>query len=220
MGCSGADLANIMNEAAIMAVRASSNVVTDSHLSEAVDKVLVGIKSTKKVTKKRKNMVAYHEAGHALVGMLVGGPDYLRKVTIIPRGDTGGVTMFSDHEDGIVSKTYLENKIMVALGGTIAEEISLGGGEITNGATSDLKQVQAIAKAMVKDFGMGKSKLLTEDEIQSEMKLVVDTLYKKTRSLIVAYSDKLEMIKRELVEKETLSGKECYEILQVPSLRD
>lgn len=220
MGCSGADLANIMNEAAIMAARASSNVISETHLSEAVDKVLVGIRSTKKVTKKRKIMVAYHEAGHALVGMLVNGTESLRKVTIIPRGDTGGVTMFNEPEDGIVSKTYLENKIMVALGGTIAEEIGLGNEEFTNGATSDLKQVHSIARAMVSDFGMGKSKLLTDDEMQTEMKLIVDRLYKKTRSLVVGYSDKLEMLKRELVEKETLSGSECYEILKRPSLRD
>jgi len=146
----------------------------------------------------------------------------VRKVTITPRGKSGGVTIFfpSEPQDmQMVSREYLKNRIMIALGGTIAEEIVLGPENVTTGATSDIQQVTAIATSMVKDYGFsetfGKIKVNRDDlDVETEVRLIVDVAYKEAYSLITAYKDKLDKIANALMEYETLDNRKFIEIVQ------
>ena len=222
MGFSGADLANIMNEAAIMAARDDRTIIRNKDIDEAIEKTIIGLKRNVKVNDDTKRLVAFHEAGHALLGALLDGPETVRKVTITPRGKTGGVTIFfpSEPQDmQMVSREYLKNRIMIALGGTIAEEIVLGPENVTTGATSDIQQVTAIATSMVKDYGFsetfGKIKVNRDDsDVETEVRLIVDAAYKEAYSLIAAYKDKLDNIANALMEYETLNNKKFIEIIQ------
>jgi len=222
MGFSGADLANIMNEAAIMAARGDRTIIQNRDIDEAIEKTVIGLKRSVKVDDKTKHLVAYHEAGHALLGALLDGPETVRKVTITPRGKSGGVTIFfpSEPQDmQMVSREYLKNRIMIALGGTIAEEIVLGPENVTTGATSDIQQVTAIATSMVKDYGFsetfGKIKVNRDDlDVETEVRLIVDVAYKEAYSLITAYKDKLDKIANALMEYETLDNRKFIEIVQ------
>lgn len=222
MGFSGADLANIMNEAAIMAARDDRTIIRNNDIDEAIEKTIIGLKRNVKVNDDTKRLVAFHEAGHALLGALLDGPETVRKVTITPRGKTGGVTIFfpSEPQDmQMVSREYLKNRIMIALGGTIAEEIVLGPENVTTGATSDIQQVTSIATSMVKDYGFsetfGKIKVNRDDsDVETEVRLIVDAAYKEAYSLIAAYKDKLDNIANALMEYETLDNKKFIEIVQ------
>mgnify|MGYP001118447506 CR=1 FL=1 len=222
MGFSGADLANIMNEAAIMAARDDRTIIRNKDIDEAIEKTMIGLKRNVKVNDDTKRLVAYHEAGHALLGALLDGPETVRKVTITPRGKSGGVTIFfpSEPQDmQMVSREYLKNRIMIALGGTIAEEIVLGPENVTTGATSDIQQVTAIATSMVKDYGFsetfGKIKVNRDDsDVETEVRLIVDGAYKEAYSLIAAYKDKLNDIANALMKYETLDNKKFIEIVQ------
>ncbi len=217
-GASGAELANIMNEAAIMAARDNRKIIQKSDFEEAIDKTFLGLKRNVKVNDETKKLVAYHEAGHALIGAIVDGPDTIQKVSIIPRGKTGGVTMFFPPEDqynNLVTKEYLRNRILIALGGTVAEEHIYGEDKITIGASGDIQQITKIATSMIKNYGFGNSKLIRDDDdIQSEVKELVDNAYKEAKSMIVAYKDKLELISNALIEHETLNNEEFKKILK------
>lgn len=221
MGFSGADLANIMNEAAIMAARDDRFIIRSGDIDEAIEKSILGLKRNTNVSEKTKRLVAYHEAGHALLGALLDSPDTVRKVTITPRGKSGGVTVFfpSEPQDvQMVSREYLRNRIMIALGGTIAEEIVLGPENVTTGATSDIQQVTSIATAMVKEYGfsntLGKIKITRSDaEVEAEVRAIVDECYKNARSMVSAYRDKLDAIAEALIECETLDSKKFKEII-------
>ena len=222
MGFSGADLANIMNEAAIMAARDDRTVIRNQDIDEAIEKTIIGLKRNIKVNDNTKRLVAYHEAGHALLGALLDGPETVRKVTITPRGKSGGVTIFfpSEPQDmQMVSREYLRNRIMIALGGTVAEEIVLGPENVTTGASSDIQQVTAIATSMVKDYGFsdtfGKIKVNRDDsDVETEVRLIVDAAYKEAYSLIATYKDKLDDIANALIQYETLDNKKFIEIIQ------
>lgn len=222
MGFSGADLANIMNEAAIMAARDDRTVIRTQDIDEAIEKTIIGLKRNVKVNDSTKRLVAYHEAGHALLGALLDGPETVRKVTITPRGKSGGVTIFfpSEPQDmQMVSREYLRNRIMIALGGTVAEEIVLGPDNVTTGASSDIQQVTAIATSMVKDYGFsdtfGKIKVNRDDsDVETEVRLIVDAAYKEAYSLIATYKDKLDDIAKALIQYETLDNKKFIEIIQ------
>jgi len=159
-GFSGASLEALMNEAAIYAARANKTVIEYTDIDSAIDRVLVGIEKNGDASSlmRRSDLVAYHEAGHAIVGALINGYDAVQKVTIIPRtGGAGGLTFFEPNEvrleSGMYSRAYLEGQLAVALGGRVAEEIVFGQDEVTTGASNDIQQVTNIAKRMVSEWG-------------------------------------------------------------------
>ncbi|MBC6474559.1 MAG: ATP-dependent zinc metalloprotease FtsH, partial [Hormoscilla sp. GM102CHS1] len=158
-GFTGADLSNLLNEAAILAARRNLTEISMDEINDAIDRVLAGPEKKDRVmSEKRKTLVAYHEAGHALVGALMPDYDPVQKISIIPRGRAGGLTWFTPSEDridsGLYSRSYLQNQMAVALGGRIAEEIIFGEEEVTTGASNDLQQVARVARQMVTRFGM------------------------------------------------------------------
>merc|ERR1712072_997905 len=161
-GYSGAQLENLMNEAAISAARAAKSTIGWEQIDGAVDRLMVGLeKKGGNQVQKSKEMVAYHEAGHAVVGALVPDYDQVQKITIVPRSNgAGGLTFFAPQESrlesGMYSKQYLESQLAVALGGRLAEEIVYGEDRVTTGASNDIQQVASIAKRMVKQWGMSK----------------------------------------------------------------
>jgi cell division protease FtsH len=159
-GFSGAQLENLMNEAAIAAARLNKSTIGWEEIDKAVDRVMVGLeKQGGGQTAKQKELVAYHEAGHAIVGALVPDYDQVQKISIIPRSNgAGGLTFFSPQESrlesGMYSRQYLESNLAVALGGRVAEELIYGEDMVTTGASNDIQQVASIAKRMVKEWGM------------------------------------------------------------------
>merc|ERR1719262_571982 len=159
-GYSGAQLENLMNEAAISAARAAKSTIGWEQIDGAVDRLMVGLeKKGGNQVQKSKEMVAYHEAGHAVVGALVPDYDQVQKISIIPRSNgAGGLTFFAPNdsrlESGMYSRQYLESQLAVALGGRLAEEIIYGDGGVTTGASNDIQQVASIARRMVAEWGM------------------------------------------------------------------
>merc|ERR1712154_756788 len=158
-GFSGAQLENLMNEGAISAARKSKTTIGWEEIDGAVDRLMVGLEKKGENPMKQKELVAYHEAGHAIVGALVPDYDQVQKITIIPRSNgAGGLTFFAPQESrlesGMYSRQYLESQLAVALGGRLAEEIIFGEDAVTTGASNDIQQVANIAKRMVKEWGM------------------------------------------------------------------
>ena len=154
-GFTGADLANLLNEAAILTARRRKEAVTDLEVDNAIDRVVAGMEGTALVDSKNKRVIAYHEVGHALVGTLVKGHDPVQKVTLIPRGQALGLTWFTPNEEqGLISRSQILARIAATLGGRAAEEIVFGKAEVTTGAGNDLQQVTSLALQMVTKFGM------------------------------------------------------------------
>ena len=158
-GYTGADLANLLNEAAILAARRELTEVSNDEISDAIERVMAGPEKKDRVmSARRARLVAYHEAGHALVGALMPDYDPVQKISIIPRGNAGGLTFFTPSEErmesGLYSRAYLQNQMAVALGGRVAEEIVYGEDEVTTGASNDLQQVANTARQMITRFGM------------------------------------------------------------------
>ncbi len=230
-GFSGADLANLINEAAIIASKNNEKQVTMKYFEEARDKVLLG-KEVKSIalSSQDKKMIAYHEAGHALVRLLLPeDTDPLHKVTIIPRGSSLGVThSLPEREKYITTKQEMEASIMAALGGRVAEEIVFD--RLTTGAYSDFKVATNIARDMVCNQGMSSelgpviygqaqgdfvySQKMAE-KIDKEVQQVIDTYYKKTITLLKKSRDKLDALADSLLEKETMYAGEIYELLNI-----
>jgi cell division protease FtsH len=194
------------------------------------------------MSEKRKTLVAYHEAGHALVGALMPDYDPVQKISIIPRGRAGGLTWFTPSEDrmdtGLYSRAYLENQMAVALGGRLAEEIIFGEEEVTTGASNDLQQVARVAKQMITRFGMsdrlgpvalgrqqgnmflGRDIMSERDfseetaaAIDEEVRKLVDTAYIRAKEVLVNNRKVLDEIAQMLIEKETVDAEELQEIL-------
>lgn len=238
-GSSGADLSNIANEAAIIAARNNHAQISQDDVTEAFEKVAIGPERKSKVmSEKEKELTAYHEAGHAIVGHALPDSDMVHKVTIIPRGGTGGVTWFIPPED----KSYhsvIEYKDVLArmLGGRIAEEVIYGTDRITTGAGNDLQKAAELARDMVVNQGMGKKlrdqvfhvdegmmmeRLVHERQYSDETAKIIDdeveTLIteaaNRARSVIKSNLDKLEALKKRLLEKETVEADEAKKILQ------
>lgn len=238
-GSSGADLANIANEAAIIAARDNRNVITNDDVTNAFEKVAIGPERKSKVMNdKEKELTAYHEAGHAVVGHVLPDSDMVHKVTIIPRGGTGGVTWFIPPED----KSYhsiIEYKDVLArmLGGRIAEEVVYGADRVTNGAGSDLQKAAELAREMVVNQGMGQKlrdqvfhiedgmmmdRLVHERQysddtakiIDGEVESLITEAANRARAVIKANKTFLEKLKDALIEKETVEAEEVLEILQ------
>lgn len=243
-GSSGADLSNIANEAAILAARDNRKEISQADVTAAFEKVAIGPERKSKImSDHEKEMTAYHEAGHAIVGHVLPDSDMVHKVTIIPRGGTGGVTWFIPPED----KSYhsiIEYKDILArmLGGRIAEEVKYGSDRVTTGAGSDLQKAAELAREMVINQGMGSGKLRNQvfhveegmmlermvherqfsDEtakvIDDEVESLITEAANRARSVIKENLDKLEELKSALIKKETVEAEEVLKILEGSTL--
>ena len=219
VGFSGADLANLINEAAILSVRENINFINNLMLERALEKITIGDeKNTVLISENKKKIIAFHEAGHALMGILVNDYDIIRKVSIVPRGRAGGITYFEPSEErldiNIVTREYLENRIMVALGGRIAEEIIFGTMKITTGSSSDLEVVNRMAREMITQYGFNETfgpvqlneiSQSTLAAIDEEVIFLVEKLYIKAKNYIIKYEFYLHRIAEALLDKETLN---------------
>ncbi|MEX1316316.1 MAG: ATP-dependent zinc metalloprotease FtsH3 [Synechococcaceae cyanobacterium] len=242
-GFTGADLANLLNEAAILAARRQLNEISMDEVNDAIERVMAGPEKKDRVmSEKRKRLVAYHEAGHALVGALMPDYDPVQKISIIPRGQAGGLTFFTPSEErmesGLYSRAYLQNQMAVALGGRVAEEIVYGDDEVTTGASNDLQQVARVARQMVTRFGMsdrlgpvalGRSqggmflgrdiaaeRDFSEDTaatIDEEVGQLVEEAYRRATEVLTANRSVLDELAEMLVEKETVDAEELQELL-------
>ena len=242
-GFTGADLSNLLNEAAILAARRNLTEIAMDEVNDAIDRVLAGPEKKDRVmSEKRKTLVAYHEAGHALVGALMPDYDPVQKISIIPRGRAGGLTWFTPSEErlesGLYSRSYLQNQMAVALGGRLAEEIIFGDEEVTTGASNDLQQVAKVARQMVTRFGMS-DKLgpvalgrqqgnpflgrdiaserdfseQTAASIDSEVRMLVDQAYERCKQVLVENRHILDKLADMLVDKETVDSEELQHLL-------
>ena len=231
-GFSGADLENLLNEAALLAVRRNKNEITMAEIDEATDRVLMGpAKVTKKYTDKEKKLVAFHEAGHAVMGLKLDGANEVQKITIIPRGNAGGYTMMTPKEEAFnYTKNELLESICGLLGGRVAEEITFG--EVTTGAHDDFKKATKIARSMVTEYGMSnlgpmmleepdgntflgrdytKNRNISDTvahEIDEEMRSIINNCYEKTKKIITENKDLLALIANTLLEEETITKEE------------
>ncbi len=169
-GFTGADLANLLNEAAILTARRRKDALTLLEIDDAVDRVVAGMEGTPLVDSKSKRLIAYHEVGHALLATLLKDHDPVQKVTLVPRGQARGLTWFTPNEDqGLVSRSQILARITATLGGRAAEDIVFGKGEVTTGASHDLQQVTGLARQMVTKFGMSELGLLSLENQTSEV---------------------------------------------------
>ena len=229
VGFSGADIENLLNEAAIHAVKQNRDAVTIDDMEEARDKIIMG-KQSKSMVQSPEDLkaTAYHEAGHALLIMLQ--PEYskvLHKVTIAPRGFALGFAAHIAERDRYShSKEELEADIIVSLGGRVGEE--LGMGKQFTGVTNDLQKATSVARNMVQHYGMSEKLGLiaydkhavdysgqTQRDIEQEVKAIIDRCYQRAKELLVAHRDKLELLTTTLLEKETVSAEEAYELLGI-----
>ncbi len=239
-GFSGADLANLVNEAAILAARANKKKIGMKEFNEAVDRVIAGPeRKSRVITPKKKEIIAYHEAGHALVGHLVLGEEYPPyKVSIIARGMAGGFTRFVPEDDGnLLTRSQFSAHVAMSLGGLVAEELHLGG-EATTGPSDDLDKATNIARNMVTRWGMserlgprtfghkqeliflgreiGEQRNYSEkvaEEIDEEVRRLIDHAYQTARGLLTENRDRLDRLVKILLEMETIEGDELKRVL-------
>ena len=244
VGFSGADLENLLNEAALLAVRRNKEFITMAELDEANDRVLMGpAKKSKKYTEYEKKVVAYHEAGHAVVGIKLEGANEVQKITIIPRGSAGGYNLMLPKEETFLStKKELLETISGLLGGRVAEETVFK--EITTGAHNDFEKATKIARAMVTEYGMSdlgpvqleqqeggvflgrdynKTRNFSNEvahEIDIEMRKIIDECYKKTEKIIKSNMELLELIANALLEHETLTKEQIEYLVENKKMPD
>jgi cell division protease FtsH len=239
-GFVGADLANIVNEAALLAARKDKESVEMADIEEAIDRVVAGLeKKSRLMSKKEKEIVAFHESGHAIVASLLPNADPVRRISIIPRGISAlGYTLQLPTEDRyLMTKTELVDRLTVLLGGRVAEEITFG--EISTGAHNDLQRATDIATSMVKEYGMSEkmgyvtfekekkplflpsslisSREYSEDtarQIDEEVKRIVDGSYRKAKEILMAKKNELGELARLLLEKEVVEEADLKKILQ------
>ena len=241
-GYSGADLENLLNEAALLAVRRDKNAITMDEIDEASDRVLMGpAKTSRKVTDYEKKIVSYHEAGHAVSGIVLPNGEEVHKITIIPRGMAGGYTQMLPKEERtlVYTKKELEEQIITLLSGRVSEETFLG--EISTGASDDLKRATKIARSMVTEYGMSslgavqlehrsESVFLGRDynqtknfsdqvalEIDKEVRKIIDECYKQAQEILKKHKNLVEVLAKVLAEKETLTKEEIEDIVEANS---
>ncbi|CBI18876.3 unnamed protein product, partial [Vitis vinifera] len=237
-GFTGADLQNLMNEAAILAARRDLKEISKDEISDALERIIAGPeKKNAVVSDEKKKLVAYHEAGHALVGALMPEYDPVAKISIIPRGQAGGLTFFAPSEErlesGLYSRSYLENQMAVALGGRVAEEVIFGEDNVTTGASNDFMQVSRVARQMVERFGFSKKigqvaiggpggnpflgqqmssqkdySMATADIVDAEVRELVEKAYSRAKQIMTTHIDILHKLAQLLIEKETVDGEE------------
>ncbi|MEG0423408.1 MAG: ATP-dependent zinc metalloprotease FtsH [Erysipelotrichaceae bacterium] len=236
-GFSGADLENVLNEGAILAVRENKKIISMDDLDEAIDRVMMGpAKKSKKYTEKERRLVAYHEAGHAIIGIKLEAADMVQKITIIPRGDAGGYNLMTPREEKMIpTKSDFLAQITGLLGGRVCEEIVFK--EISAGASNDLEKITRIAKAMVKSFGMSALGPVQYDdntgnvflgrdygngsnysgeiafEIDKEIRKIVNECYENAREIITANRDLLDLIAATLLEEETITAEQIANLI-------
>ncbi|WP_026082835.1 ATP-dependent zinc metalloprotease FtsH2 [Mastigocladopsis repens] len=237
-GFTGADLANLLNEAAILTARRRKDGITNVEIDDAVDRVVAGMEGTPLVDSKSKRLIAYHEVGHALAGTLLKDHDPVQKVTLIPRGQAQGLTWFTPNEEqGLITRGQLKARITGALGGRAAEEVIFGSAEVTTGAGNDLQQVSNMARQMVTRFGMsdlGPISLesqqgevflgrdwMTRSEysesiaarVDTQVRIIVEQCYETAKRFIQENRTVMDRLVDLLVEKETIDGEEFRQIV-------
>ncbi|NEP56666.1 MAG: ATP-dependent zinc metalloprotease FtsH [Symploca sp. SIO2G7] len=237
-GFTGADLANLLNEAAILTARRRKEAITMLEIDDAVDRVVAGMEGTPLVDSKSKRLIAYHEVGHAIIGTLVKAHDAVQKVTLIPRGQAQGLTWFTPSEEqGLITRSQLKARITGALGGRAAEEEIFGHAEVTTGAGGDLQQVSSMARQMVTRFGMSDLGPLSLESQEGEVFLGAGLMSRSEYSEEIAarideqvrvivercHDDALRLIRENrividrlvdlLIEKETIDGEEFRQIV-------
>lgn len=244
-GFSGADLANLVNEAALMAARRNKTMVTMADFEDAKDKVMMGTERRSLIMdEKEKRMTAYHEAGHAIVSLHLPESDPLHKVTIIPRGRALGVTMQLPEKDKYSqSMTYLKSRLSILFAGRVAEEMILGKEKVSTGASNDIQVATTIARKMVSEWGMSPLGPIAFEEPESDVFLgysiakrknmadqtalqvdqaistLINTAYKKTQNLLKTHKKELDILAKGLIEYETLSGEEIQSLLKGKKIR-
>ena len=231
-GFTGAELANILNESAIIATMNGHDFITNKDIEDAVKKVTVGLeKQSRVVPEKDKRLTAFHEAGHAIVSSMLESQKDIKEVSIIPRGVAGGYTMYRTNEDKyFISKTEMEEKLVALMGGRAAEKIALN--DISTGASNDIEVATNIAKNMITKYGMSEAlgpisintdadpyelQMLGDkfgDAIGAEVKILLDTAYARAQSLIRANMDKLTKVAEALLEKEVISADEFQKLIK------
>lgn len=238
-GFTGADLSNLVNEAALMAARKNKNKIDMPEMEEAAERVIMGPERRSRViSDKEKRLTAYHEGGHTLVGMLLDNTDPVHKVTIIPRGRAGGYTLSLPKEDRYyATRSEMLDELKVLLGGRVAEALVLK--EISSGASNDLQRATSLARQMICEYGMspelgpmtfghrqdqvflgrdiGRDKDYSEEvaaKIDKEIRKFIDEAYQKTESLLNVNMDKLHLIADALIERETLEGEEIDQLMK------
>ena len=238
-GFTGADLSNLVNEAALMAARKNKNKIDMPEMEEAAERVIMGPERRSRViSDKEKRLTAYHEGGHTLVGMLLDNTDPVHKVTIIPRGRAGGYTLSLPKEDRYyATRREMLDELKVLLGGRVAEALVLK--EISSGASNDLQRATSLARQMICEYGMspelgpmtfghrqdqvflgrdiGRDKDYSEEvaaKIDKEIRKFIDEAYQKTESLLNENMDKLHLIADALIERETLEGEEIDQLMK------
>jgi cell division protease FtsH len=237
-GFTGADLSNLLNEAAILTARRRKEAITMAEIDDAVDRVIAGMEGTPLVDSKSKRLIAYHELGHAIIGTLVKDHDPVQKVTLIPRGQARGLTWFTPSEDQmLISRSQLMARITGALGGRAAEDVIFGDAEVTTGAGNDLQQVTGMARQMVTRFGMSDlgpislegqqsevflgRDLMTRSEyseeiasrIDSQVRTIVERCYTEACQIIRDNRAVIDRLADLLIEKETIDGEEFRQIV-------
>jgi cell division protease FtsH len=237
-GFSGADLANLLNEAAILTARRRKDAITMLEIDDAVDRVVAGMEGTPLVDGKSKRLIAYHEIGHAMVGTLLKDHDPVQKVTLIPRGQAQGLTWFAPTEEQfLISRSQILARITGALGGRAAEDMIFGDAEVTTGAGNDLQQVTTMARQMVTRYGMSDLGLLSlegqmgevflgrdlmtrseySNEIASrvdgQVREIVAHCYQSACTIIEQNREVIDRLVDLLIEKETIDGEEFRQIV-------
>jgi len=237
-GFTGADLANLLNEAAILTARRRKEGITLLEIDDAVDRVVAGMEGTPLVDSKSKRLIAYHEIGHALVGTLLKDHDAVQKVTLIPRGQAQGLTWFMPNEEqGLISRSQLKARITGALGGRAAEEVIFGAAEVTTGAGGDLQQLSGMARQMVTRFGMSDLGPLSLESQQGEVflgrdwttrseyseaiacridaqvRIIVEECYTNAKKIMRDHRSLADRLVDLLIEKETIDGEELRQIV-------
>jgi cell division protease FtsH len=219
-GFSGASLANLLNEAAIVSARRNKTDISIREVEYALDRLTVGIEKPMTMSQQKKELVAYHEAGHAIMGLLTPGFDKVAKVTIIPRSNAGGFTLFVPPEEDMYTKKYLESRIQVALGGRVAEELAFGVENTTTGASSDLQSVASLARTMVTQWGFSeelgqtawevpnsfRASEGTQELIDTEVQEIVEKAYKACKQTLSANWGLVKKLVDLLLVEETVNA--------------
>lgn len=240
-GFSGADLENLLNEAALIAARSDRTSIDKYDIDEAIDRVIAGpAKKSRVISEKERNIVAYHESGHTVIGMVLDDADTVHKVTIVPRGQAGGYAVMLPKEDRyMVTKTELLDRITGLLGGRVAEEIMFGKDEVSTGAHNDFQRATGIARRMITEFGMsdkigptqfssgGNEVFLGRDFhsdknyseaiarlIDEEIQAIINSCYERAKEILTEHKEQLEIIAKTLLEIETLDAKQIKSLFE------
>jgi len=239
-GFTGADLANLLNEAAILTARRRKEAITMAEVNDAIDRVVAGMEGTALIDSKKKRLIAYHEVGHAIVGTVLKDHEPVQKVTLLPRGQALGLTWFTPNEEqGPITRSQILARITVSLGGRAAEEEVFGSSEVTSGASQDIQQVTNLARRMVTRFGMsslgplslesqssevflggdwmGSKNEYSEEiaaQIDEQVRAIVHKCHQEARRILREYRQVVDELVELLVEEETIEGDRLREIVE------